>query len=200
MPKRYGGMELGLKAWVDLTVEIAKADAAHAWCASLIMHHPHYLAQFPDAAQAEAWSDGPNVAMAATFTPTSKVDPVEGGYRVSCSIPYLSGINHCSRVMIGGMVPTPDGPPDWTLFLVPEGRVRGPGHLAHRGHARDGEQHRRREGRVHPDGTHLAGRRHARLQHAGQQDQSGADVQRALDYLCLTDVPGADARRGARCT
>ena len=121
MPKRYGGMELGLKAWVDLTVEIAKADAAHAWCASLIMHHPHYLAQFPDAAQAEAWSDGPNVAMAATFTPTSKVDPVEGGYRVSCSIPYLSGINHCSRVMIGGMAPTPDGPPDWTLFLVPEG-------------------------------------------------------------------------------
>ncbi len=121
MPKRYGGLELGLQAWVDLTAEIGTADAAHSWCASLIMHHPHYLAQFPDAAQADVWANGPDVAIAATFTPTSKVETVAGGYRVSCAIPYLSGINHCSRVIIGGMIPVADGPPDWTLFLVPEG-------------------------------------------------------------------------------
>ncbi len=121
MPKRYGGMELGLQAWVDLSAEIGTADAAHAWCASLIMHHPHYLAQFPDAAQADVWGHGPDVALAATFTPTSKVELVKGGYRVSCAIPYLSGINHCSRVLIGGMIPTANGPPDWTLFLVPDG-------------------------------------------------------------------------------
>ena len=119
LPKRYGGTELGLQAWVDISVEIGKADAAHAWCASLMMHHPHYLAQFPDAAQADVWRDGPDVSIALTFTPTSKVEPVEGGYRLSCSIPYLSGINHSSRVVIGGMVPTGRGEPDWTLFLIP---------------------------------------------------------------------------------
>ena len=118
-PKRYGGTEFGLQAWVDICVEIGKADAAHAWCASLMMHHPHYLAQFRDEAQADVWGGGPDVSIAATFTPTSRVEPVEGGYRVSCAIPYLSGINHSSRVMIGGMVPTEAGPPDWTLFLVP---------------------------------------------------------------------------------
>jgi 3-hydroxy-9,10-secoandrosta-1,3,5(10)-triene-9,17-dione monooxygenase len=119
LPKRYGGTELGLQAWVDISVEIGKADAAHAWCASLMMHHPHYLAQFPDAAQAEVWGAGPDVSIALTFTPTSKVEVVEGGYRLSCSIPYLSGINHSSRVVIGGMVPTNKGEPDWTLFLIP---------------------------------------------------------------------------------
>jgi len=122
-PKRYGGTEFGLQAWVDICVEIGKADAAHAWCASLMMHHPHYLAQFRDEAQAAVWGTGANVsadvAIACTFTPTSRVEPVAGGYRVSCAIPYLSGINHSSRVMIGGMLPTEAGPPDWTLFLVP---------------------------------------------------------------------------------
>lgn len=118
-PKRYGGTELGLQAWLDVCIEIGKADAAHAWCASLMIHHPHYLAMFPDAAQADVWKDGPDVGIAATFTPTTKVEVVDGGYRLSCSIPYMSGINHSSRVMIGGMVPTDRGPPDWTLFLVP---------------------------------------------------------------------------------
>ena len=120
LPKRYGGTELGLQAWVDVCVEIGKADAAHAWCASLMIHHPHYLAQFPDAAQADVWKDGPDVSIALTFTPTSKVEPVKGGYRISCAIPYLSGINHSSRVVVGGMVPTESGEPEWTLFLVPD--------------------------------------------------------------------------------
>ena len=73
LPKRYGGTELGLQAWVDISMEIGKADAAHAWCASLMMHHPHYLAQFPDAAQADVWAQGPDVSIALTFTPTSRV-------------------------------------------------------------------------------------------------------------------------------
>lgn len=121
LPKRYGGYELGLQAWVDVCAEIGTADAAHAWCASLYIHHPHYLAQFSDAAQADVWVADPDAIMAATFTPTTRVEPVDGGYRVSCSIPYMSGINHASRIVIGGMVANGEGPPDWTLFLVPPG-------------------------------------------------------------------------------
>ncbi len=120
LPKRFGGTELGLQTWVDVCEEIGKVDAAHAWCASLMIHHPHYVAQFPDSAQAEIWKNGPDVAIALTMTPTSKVEFVEGGYLISCEIPYLSGINHSSRVVVGGMVPREDGGlPDWSLFLVP---------------------------------------------------------------------------------
>ncbi|WP_174364331.1 acyl-CoA dehydrogenase family protein [uncultured Caballeronia sp.] len=125
-PKKFGGTELGLHAWLDVAIEIGKADAAHAWCASLLIHHPHYLAQFPEAAQAAVWGDGPDVPIACTFTPTSTLEQVEGGFNiVSCSIPYLSGINHSDWVMIGGMVPpTSEGPPDWMLFLIPPGKFR----------------------------------------------------------------------------
>jgi 3-hydroxy-9,10-secoandrosta-1,3,5(10)-triene-9,17-dione monooxygenase len=126
VPKRFGGLELGIQAWVDLAAEVAAADASHGWCASLMMHHPHYLAQFPDAAQRAVWANGPDVAIAATLTPTSKVEIVDGGYKVvSSAIPYLSGINHSSWVVVSGMVAASgDGPPTWTMFLIPPGKFR----------------------------------------------------------------------------
>ena len=122
-PKRFGGMQLGLQAWVDVAVELGKGDAATSWCASLMMHHPHYIAQFPEAAQADVWAGGPDVWIAGTLTPTSKIEQVKGGYRIiSCSIPYVSGINHASWSMTGAMLPEPGGAPDWTIFLVPPGK------------------------------------------------------------------------------
>ena len=111
LPKRFGGLELGLQAWVDVCEELGKVDAAHGWCASLMIHHPHYMAQFPDAAQSDLWANGPDVAISLTMTPTSKLELVEGGYRVSSEIPYMSGINHSSRVVVGGMVPKADPVP-----------------------------------------------------------------------------------------
>ena len=68
------------------------------------------------------WADGPDVAMAATFTPTSEIEIVDGGYRISGRISYLSGVNHCTWIMVGGMLPGPGGRPDWTLFAVPPGQ------------------------------------------------------------------------------
>ncbi len=121
LPKKFGGLDLGVRAWLDISVEVGKADAAHGWCASQMMHHPHYLAQFPEAAQRAVWNDGPDVSIAATMTPTSKIEIVDGGYNISCSIPYLSGINHSTWVVVGGMLFGPEGQPDWTLFLVPPG-------------------------------------------------------------------------------
>lgn len=121
LPEQFGGAELGLRTWLDVVIEIATADAAHGWCASLLIHHPHYLAQFPEAAQAAVWADGPDVPMAVTLTPASKIEPAQGGYRISGRISYLSGVNHCSWIMVGGMLPGPGGQPDWTLFTVPPG-------------------------------------------------------------------------------
>ena len=123
-PRRFGGAELGLHTFIDVVAKIASADAAHGWCAALLIHHPHYLAQFPSPAQEAVWVDGPDVPMAATLTPGSQIEVVDGGYRISGRIGYLSGVNHCTWIMVGGMLPGPagpNGPPEWTLFLVPPG-------------------------------------------------------------------------------
>lgn len=117
-PRRFGGYELGLDVWFDAMLAIGTVDAAHAWCAGLIMHHSHYLAQFPLAAQEAVWADGPDVAMATSINPTTTVVEVDGGYRLTGEAAWSSGIGHCTWCLVGGMLPVA-GPPKPALFLVP---------------------------------------------------------------------------------
>src|ERR1700719_2028311 len=58
VPPRFGGYGLGLDTWFEVVREIGKADASHAWCASLMIHHPHYIGQFAEDAQQAVWADG----------------------------------------------------------------------------------------------------------------------------------------------
>jgi alkylation response protein AidB-like acyl-CoA dehydrogenase len=121
MPARFGGYDLDFDTWNDAVVEISKADASHGWCASLIVHHAHLIAQFPEEAQQAVWADGPDVAVAASFAPRAKAVRVPGGYRLTGdSSSYASGVDHCSWVMVGAM--TQDGgAPEWAFFMVPHG-------------------------------------------------------------------------------
>lgn len=118
MPRSFGGYELGLDVWFAAVEAIGEVDAAQAWCASLIVHHPHYLSQFPLAAQEAVWANGPDVAIATSLAPVTKVEAVEGGYRLTGEAAWTSGIGHSSWAMIGGMLPVA-GPPRPALFLVP---------------------------------------------------------------------------------
>jgi alkylation response protein AidB-like acyl-CoA dehydrogenase len=118
IPSRFGGYGLGIDTWFEVVREISKADASHGWCASLLIHHPHCIGQFPEEAQKAVWADGPDVGIAASFMPITRITPEDGGYRVSGQSPFASGVGHCKWVFVGGMVDT-GGKPDWTFFLIP---------------------------------------------------------------------------------
>lgn len=121
MPPRFGGYGLDLDTWTDVVLEISRADTSHGWCASLIIHHAHIVAQFPEECQRAIWADGPDVAIAASFAPRTQVVTVPGGYRLTGdNATYASGVDNCSWVMLGGLVKD-DGAPDWMLFMVPPG-------------------------------------------------------------------------------
>ena len=121
MPKRFGGYDLDFDIWNDVVLEISRADAAHGWCASLFAHHAHLVAQFPEAAQKAIWSDGPDVAIAASFAPRAKAVRVEGGYRVSGSqSAFASGVDNSSWVMVGALLQGTE-PPEWIFLMVPPG-------------------------------------------------------------------------------
>jgi 3-hydroxy-9,10-secoandrosta-1,3,5(10)-triene-9,17-dione monooxygenase len=120
VPPRFGGAGLGLDTWVEVVQQISKADASHGWCASLLVHHPHYLAQCSEEAQQAVWADGPDVPIAASIMPLAQVRTVDGGFRISGKSPFASGVGHCSWVFVGGMLAS-RGEPEWTLFLVQPG-------------------------------------------------------------------------------
>lgn len=104
IPPQYGGYGLSLDTWFEVVREIGKADASHAWCASLMIHHPHYLSQFSEAAQNVVWADGIDISIAASIQPIGRVTKVEGGYRISGEFPFASGINHSRWLIVGSMV------------------------------------------------------------------------------------------------
>jgi 3-hydroxy-9,10-secoandrosta-1,3,5(10)-triene-9,17-dione monooxygenase len=121
MPRRFGGYELDFEAWNDVVLEIGRADASHGWCASLIIHHAHLIAQFPEELQQAIWADGPDVPIAASFAPRAQVTRAEGGYRISGQdSSYASGVDHSTWVMVGGLLH--EGPaPQWLLLMIPPG-------------------------------------------------------------------------------
>jgi alkylation response protein AidB-like acyl-CoA dehydrogenase len=123
IPTQAGGYGLGFDTWFEVTRELCQADASHGWCASLIIHHNHLIAQYPAQAQQTLWVNGIDVPIAASFAPAVQATPADGGYRISGKgSPFASGVDHCTWVMLGGMVPdAAGGAPEWKFFLVPPG-------------------------------------------------------------------------------
>lgn len=120
MPLKFGGYELGMDTWFDIVLEISRVDTSHGWCASLITHHAHVVAQFPEQAQRTIWANGPDVAIAASIMPTTQVTRADGGYVISGrQSAFASGVNHCSWAFVGGYLDDDDGQREWTLFLIP---------------------------------------------------------------------------------
>src|SRR5262245_53627283 len=121
VPERFGGYGLDFDTWLDTILEISKFDASHGWCASLIVHHAHFIGLFPEGAQQAVWADGPDVAIAASLAPATKVTLVDGGYRVSGQhSSFASGVDHSSWVIVGGLVHQAPSS-EWMLFLIPPG-------------------------------------------------------------------------------
>src|SRR4029077_15798264 len=121
IPTSVGGYGLGFDTWFEVTRELCKADASHGWCASLIIHHNHLIAQYPQAAQQTLWTPGLDGPIGASCPPATVAVPVDGGYRVSGKgSPFASGVDHCTWVMLGGMAQDGDKP-EWKFFLVAPG-------------------------------------------------------------------------------
>jgi 3-hydroxy-9,10-secoandrosta-1,3,5(10)-triene-9,17-dione monooxygenase len=128
MPPRFGGHALDFETWLDVVREISKTDASHGWCASLVIHHAHIVAQFTEEAQRAVWADGPDVAIAASFAPRAKARPVDGGYRVSGpSLPFASGVDHSTWLLVGGLAQdaAPSiGAGEPLMFLIPRDQCK----------------------------------------------------------------------------
>jgi 3-hydroxy-9,10-secoandrosta-1,3,5(10)-triene-9,17-dione monooxygenase len=118
-PRAWGGYELGFDAFADAVIEIGKADASAGWCFSFLNVHAWFLAHYPEQAQRDVWSVSPDVALADSFIPAGRVTRVEGGFRVSGTWPFVSGIDHSTWAMLAGFIPGEQAPGPH-VFLMPE--------------------------------------------------------------------------------
>jgi 3-hydroxy-9,10-secoandrosta-1,3,5(10)-triene-9,17-dione monooxygenase len=119
-PKRYGGYELPLRTYIDVSRTLAEGCMASAWVYGVVAVHNWQLALFDDQAAQDVWGNSNDVLISSSYMPVGKVALVDGGYRLSGRWAFSSGSGHCSWVILGAMMPSTDGgQPEPYSFLVP---------------------------------------------------------------------------------
>ena len=108
-PRRYGGFEHGFDTFVDLAFEISRACGSTGWVYSITSKYQWLLGMFTPEAQEDVWGDDRSARTCASFTPTGTATPVDGGYRISGSWGFCSGLDNCPWVLVAVNVPDAEG-------------------------------------------------------------------------------------------
>lgn len=114
-PKRYGGYELLPQDFFRMQMALAEACMSTAWACGIVAVHAYQLALMDDRAQQEVWDRDVHTRVSSSYAPMGKVEVVEGGFRFSGRWGWSSGCDHCTWVLLGGIVPG-EG---YRTFLVP---------------------------------------------------------------------------------
>jgi 3-hydroxy-9,10-secoandrosta-1,3,5(10)-triene-9,17-dione monooxygenase len=106
VPKKYGGLGLGLDSYVQIGVELARADPGVAWMFVLGAGHAFHAGSFfGEKAQDELFGNGPYIAPLRAI-PSGRSQRVEGGYRLSGDFPFSSGSRYSTHTQ--AVAPTHD--------------------------------------------------------------------------------------------
>jgi 3-hydroxy-9,10-secoandrosta-1,3,5(10)-triene-9,17-dione monooxygenase len=114
-PRRYGGFELDFASYLKVMIEVARGCPSTGWSLCLPNGHTLLLASlYPEEAQTALLSDH---FFAASFgAPVGEAVPVDGGWHLTGTWPYSSGIAWSTHFMGQTMVPGETKP---MLFVAP---------------------------------------------------------------------------------
>ena len=108
-PKRVGGAEFDYVALVDCADAIGQADASAAWNFANLSSHHWMLAMFDKRAQDLVWNKDVNALIASSFIfPAGRARKVDGGYVLTGSWPFSSGVDSCEWNMLASVVSSDD--------------------------------------------------------------------------------------------
>ncbi len=92
-PARFGGLELGLEEFVEVTAALGRGCGSTAWVYGVTAERAWLLAKFDARAQADVWDADHGALITSSITPDGKAIPVDGGFRVSGLWHFVSGID-----------------------------------------------------------------------------------------------------------
>ncbi|WP_296603486.1 3-hydroxy-9,10-secoandrosta-1,3,5(10)-triene-9,17-dione monooxygenase oxygenase subunit [Nocardioides sp.] len=119
-PRRFDGLEADPVDFYTAVRDIAGACGSTGWVSSVVGVHPWQIALFPDTAQQAVWGSDTATRVSSSYAPTGKAVVTDGGYTLSGKWSFSSGCDHCSWVLLGGLVFNGEGQVvDFKTFLVP---------------------------------------------------------------------------------
>ena len=125
-PKEYGGNEVNLRTFMELTESIARIDSAAGWIFSTGGAGTLLTAFVPASSAGQIYAAGPDVLLPGASAPVGRAVPVEGGYRLTGRWPLASGCQHGDwlgvvTMVFEGEAPRMDahGAPDFKSMFLP---------------------------------------------------------------------------------
>jgi len=119
IPKRLGGYETTIKTQLEVTAALGEACGSTAWVAALTNVCAWFTGLFCDQAQQDVFGADPDARVAGVFAPSTGVEKVDGGYRVTGRWAWSSGSLHASWAYVGVLQLGPEGPIDMGVVLMP---------------------------------------------------------------------------------
>jgi 3-hydroxy-9,10-secoandrosta-1,3,5(10)-triene-9,17-dione monooxygenase len=120
-PKRVGGSEFDYVALVDCADALGQADASVAWNFANLASHHWMLGMFDQRAQDLVWNKDANALIASSFIfPAGRARKVGGGYVLSGSWPFSSGVDASEWNMLASVVSSDDEADgiEYRIFLL----------------------------------------------------------------------------------
>ncbi len=119
-PQRFDGLESDPVDFYTAVRLISSACGSTGWVSSVVGVHPWQVALFADEAQQAVWGSDTSTRLSSSYAPTGKAVQTDGGYALSGKWSFSSGCDHCSWVLLGGLVFNADGQVvDFRTFMVP---------------------------------------------------------------------------------
>jgi alkylation response protein AidB-like acyl-CoA dehydrogenase len=116
-PRAHGGLETDPITFARVVEEVSMFDSAAGWAFQAGNTGAWWTSRMSPEGVAEVYADGPDLMMAASFSPPQRADEVSGGYRVTGRGPLASTIHDSSWAMMSALVfegdqprMTPSGP------------------------------------------------------------------------------------------
>ncbi|MEU0272019.1 hydrolase [Streptomyces sp. NPDC006307] len=122
VPAAQDGAEGTSEEFTEAVATVAEGCAATAWCASVASSLARMAACLPQEAHADIWGAGPDTFVVGSLFPIGRATPVAGGWRVSGSWAYISGVDYSDWAVVCAVVPRngepQGGPPPARLFAL----------------------------------------------------------------------------------
>lgn len=101
-PQQYGGLEMAPSSFFEGIMKIASAESSAAWIGGQLNVHSFEIALMDKRLQDEFWRDGPDTRASSSYAPTGRWTEVDGGYILSGTWGFSSGVDHAEWVILGG--------------------------------------------------------------------------------------------------
>jgi 3-hydroxy-9,10-secoandrosta-1,3,5(10)-triene-9,17-dione monooxygenase len=116
-PRRFGGYEFDVPTYVRVMIEVARGCPSTGWCLCLSAGHTLQVGTlYGEQAQAALFGPTGDFRCAAFGAPVGEARAVPGGWELTGTWPYASGIPYSTHFMGQVMVPGEDRP---MLFTAP---------------------------------------------------------------------------------